>query len=217
MKFSIRHLTILAIFLLAGTAHSALVNIGANNLAANSPLIRTTSGAFLPAGMIVRIGTFAAGAPTINAGTTYAEINALFTPIGESSTDANDGTNGPLLMLGGGTNDGKFGGTISNVQNSDPRFTALSTRLYIMILDVAPQANMSLAAPTSWLIMSDATNWFIPSAGTKAITANQISASEILAGQFVSSTEFRLVAIVPEPGSMAMCLAAAGLFLRRRR
>ena len=200
---------------MSGGAQAALVNIAANNLA-GPVLIKTAAGGFLlSTGSMVRIGTFAAGAPTITAATTYAQINALFTPIGESASDANDGTNGPLVM--NASNDGKYSGTISNVQNSDSRFGA-TTRLYIMILDVAPQADMTLANPSSWLIMSDATNWVIPASATKTLTANQIDASEILAGQFVSATEFRLVAIgVPEPGSMTLCLVGLGLMARRRR
>ena len=105
MKLSLRQLLTLTVFLMSGGAQAALVNIAANNLAGGSPLIKTTTGAFLAAGMIVRIGTFAAGQPTITAASTYAEINALFTPIGESASDANDGTNGPLVMNGGGSND----------------------------------------------------------------------------------------------------------------
>ena len=198
---------------MAGHSQAALINVGVNN-AGGAQAIKSSLGTSLAAGSIVRIGTFSlAGVAlqtAIDNATTFAEINALFTPIGENAGDANDGTNGPVTISGAGV----IGDTVTGVNNADVRFPA-ATKLYVMVLDVN-QANMATA--TEWLIMSDSL-WTIPATGTRVLAFSAIgSQAEILAGTFVNSTQFNLAPIaVPEPGVVSLCLAAVGLVARRRR
>jgi len=213
VNLSLRQFSILAIFLMVGHSQAALINVGVNN-AGGAQTIKSSLGASLVAGSIVRIGSFslsgAALQTAIDNATTFADINALFTPIGESAGDADDGTNGPATISGAGV----IGFTVNGVNNLDVRFPA-ATKLYVMVLDV-DQANMATA--TEWLIMSDSA-WTIPSSGTRALAFSAIgSQAEILAGTFVNAGQFNLAPIgVPEPGVVSLCLAAVGLMAVRRR
>ncbi len=197
--------------LLAGTAPAALVNIAANTLAAPVRDIFTTTGSPLPAGNAVRIGTFPAGDPVITSASTFASVNALFVPLAENTSDPADGTT-PPLVISSVLGDGKFGGTISNVDNADSRFAA-ATSLYIFVLD-AGYSNLGEA--TQWAIFRDSA-WTIPTTGTRTMTTSQIdSQSEVFAGTFSSGGI--TMAAIPEASSSALLLAFAGLLglLRRR-
>ena len=211
MKLSLRQIPTLVIFLMAGISQAALVNIGVTN-ASGVNTIKSSLGASLAVGSIVRIGSFSlAGAAlqtAISNATTFAEINMLFTAIGETAS-ADDGTNGPIAVAAGGV----VGGTISAVNNST--YLAAATKLYVMVLNV-DQASM--ASATEWLIMSDV-GWTVPGTGAKVLAFSQIgSQAEILAGTFVSGTQFNLAPIaVPEPGVVSLFLAAVGLVAVRRR
>lgn len=211
MNLSLLQYFVFALFLVAGHSRAALINIGINN-AGGAQTIKSSLGSSLSAGSIVRIGSFslsgAALQTAINNATTFAEINLLFTAIGETAS-ADDGTTGPITITGAGV----VGGTISNVNNTT--YLPAATKLYVMVLNVAP-ANMATAS--EWLIMADS-GWSIPASGTGVIAFSTInSQAEILAGTFVSSAQFNLAPIgVPEPGVVSLCLAAVGLMAARRR
>jgi hypothetical protein len=202
----------------AGEAEAALVNIASNSFSGAGRLVTTSDGLPLAFGSIVRIGTFPTGIP---AATTFSAVSAAFVPIGESSTDANDGTNGPLTIndvnpSNPGAVRGHYAGTINAVQNSDPRFAAAS-RLYVFVLN-APPETMSLA--TEWAIFSDAA-WTIPASGTRTMVTSAITdASEVFLGTYDGSNAKILMVPIPEPG-VAMLSGVFGLVLlmggRRRR
>ncbi len=211
---------IYGLILTAGTTatQAALVNIAANSFAGTAPkMLTTTAGLPLALGSVVRLGTFPAGAPTITAATTFAQLNALFVPIGETA-GADDGTNGPLTIndtnpVNPAATRGSFGGTINAVQNTNASFAA-ATRIYMMVLDV-PFTNM--AAATQWAILSDAVTWTIPATATRTLTTSQIDVADAFAG-VVLPTEIRLAPIIPEPSTGLMALLAGlGLVARRRR
>jgi hypothetical protein len=197
--------------------NGAAVNIGTNTLAGTARGVLTTSGAPLPIGSMVRIGLFSPTATParIAAATSFAELNSLFIPIGEDSSSAADGTNGPGAVNSqtvAGAPGGGWGFTINAVENSDSRFAA-GLRLYLMILDV-PAA--SLASASSALVISDP-SWLIPAAGTRTMSTSVIGdQSEVFVGTY-GPTSLTLSA-VPEPTSVALGgLAALGLMARRRR
>lgn len=197
-------------------ANAALVNIGSNTLAAPARLVVSTAGDVLPIGSMVRIGLFPAGAPVVTPATTFAQLNALFVPIGEDGASPADGTNGP-----GATNSNAAGGagwafTINSVDNTDARFAA-TTRIYLMVLDVAP-AQMANAGNV--LIMSDP-GWTIPTTGVRTMTSAQIdSQAEVNYGLW-GAAQLRMAPIagnIPEPSTGVMALLAGlGLVARRRR
>ena len=149
-------------------------------------------------------------------------VSAAFVPIGESATDANDGTNGPLTINDVNTPNpsaarGHYAGTINSVQNSDARFAAAS-RLYVFVLN-APPETMSLA--TEWAIFSDAA-WTIPASGTRTLATSAITdAAEVFLGTYDgANAKILMTAIVPEPG-VTMLAGVFGMVLlaggRRRR
>jgi hypothetical protein len=207
----------LAIGGFAGEAGAALVNIASNSFSGAGRLVTTSNGLPLAFGSIVRIGTFPTGIP---AATTFSAVSAAFVPIGESSTDANDGTNGPLTIndvnpSNPGAVRGHYAGTISAVQNSDPRF-ATASRLYVFVLNAPPE---TMASATEWAIFSDAA-WTIPASGTRTMATSAITdASEVFLGTYDGSNAKILMVPIPEPG-VAMLSGVFGLVLltgRRRR
>ena len=214
-------LSIIAFGALASLADAALVNIATNTLAAGSRLVSTTTGALLPAGNMVRIGTFPTGVPVITPTTTMADINAAFVPIGENAASAADGTNGPGVSGAPGQVPGGWAFTINNVDNTDARFQP-TTRLFVMVLDVAP-ANMLNA--TGMLLMSDETLWTIPGSGARTMTTTSLqidSAADVQYGVYNATAgaplQMGLInTIIPEPASGAMALLAGLCFVRRRR
>ena len=208
----------LAIGGFAGEAGAALVNIASNSFSGAGRLVTTSNGLPLAFGSIVRIGTFPTGIP---AATTFSAVSAAFVPIGESSTDANDGTNGPLTIndvnpSNPGAVRGHYAGTISAVQNSDPRF-ATASRLYVFVLNAPPE---TMASATEWAIFSDAA-WTIPASGTRTMATSAITdASEVFLGTYDGSNAKILMVPIPEPG-VAMLSGVFGLVMlvggRRRR
>lgn len=208
---------ILAVTLAAASVSSAaLVNISSNSWTSPGKFVVTSTGALLPLGSAVRIGIFAS-APVITSTTTFASINSLFTPLGENTADANDGSGGPLSIndinpLDALNTRGHYAGQISGVENGDSRFST-GTRLYVMVLN-QPAATMFDA--TEWAIFSDAA-WTIPSTGARSLTTVQISdSSEVYAGTNESG-RILMAAVVPEPSVSLLALGAVAFGLRRRR
>ena len=206
------------VFLLIGitalptVSEAALVNIASNSFAAGGRMVVTSSGAPLAFGSVVRIGSFPTGVPA--GATTFAAVDSAFVPIGEDPGSAADGTNGPLTINDvnpTGTTRGHYAGTISNVDNADPRFAA-ATRLYVFVLN-APPASQQTA--TEWAIFSDPA-WTIPSTATRTMTTSAIDQpAEVFYGS-LSGAEIRM-APVPEPSAAVLGLAGLGLLVRRRR
>lgn len=200
----------LAIGGFAGEAGAALVNIGSNSFSGAGRLVTTSAGLPLAFGSIVRIGTFPTGIP---AATSFSVVSAAFVPIGESSTDANDGTNGPLTINDVNTPNpsaarGHYAGTINAVQNSDPRFAA-ATRLYVFVLNAPPEA---MASATEWAIFSDAA-WTIPSTSTRTLATSAINdATEVMLGTYDGVGAKILMVPIPEPG-VAMLSGVFGVVL----
>lgn len=203
--------------MLAGISSSsaALVNISSNSWTSPGKFVVTSTGALLPVGSVVRVGIFAS-APVITPSTTFASLNSTFTPLGENSSDTNDGTTGPLSIndvnpLDALNTRGHYAGQISNVNNSDARFAA-GTQLYVMVLN---QPFSSMSSATEWAIFSDAA-WTIPSTGPRSLTTVQINSSaEVFAGTNESGRI--LMVAIPEPSAAFLALGACALGLRRRR
>jgi hypothetical protein len=206
-----------ALLALGCGASAALVNIAVNSWSGAAPkVILTSGGQRLAANSAVRIGTFPNGIPSLFSDCA-AFMNA-FVPLGENASDPADGTNGPLFVNNVNTLNpadaaGHFAGTITAVDNADPRFTA-GTRLYVMVLDAPFESRFSA---TSMALFSDPSGYTIPSTATRTLVTSVIdSQSEVIVGVMGQNNIMMSPMWCPEPGSGILFSSAGGALILRR-
>ncbi|HWB05754.1 MAG TPA: hypothetical protein VG796_22225 [Verrucomicrobiales bacterium] len=200
-------------------ASAAVVNIAVNSWSGAAPkVILTGTGQRLATDSVVRIGAFPNGIPSLAPDCSFAAIMAAFVPLGENSSDPADGTNGPLFVnnvnpLNPADAAGHFAGTITAVDNADPRF-APGTRLYIMVLDRPFESRFSA---TSMALYSDPTAYTIPASATRALVTSAIdSQSEVVVGTWNSNAIY-MSAICPEPATAGLLSLFPAMALTARR
>lgn len=215
-------LIFLSIVLLAAQLQSATVSITVNSN--GGPVYAESNGTLLSFGSAVRVGYFDLSSPsvvnTLQTSDLYAVVNALFTPLAESVTDAGTvlqaGNLGQQLII----NDsfGSTGHLFGQVENIESTYLAKDARLSVWVFN---NADPSLA--TEWGIFSAVSGWEFPAAlGSQTLATFEITnaATEVVRGSYDGgSQQLRLDAIsnVPEPGSLTLLVIAGFVAQRRRR
>ena len=129
-------------------------------------------GAILPAGVVIRVGTFnlptATRDQTLAATSDYAQLLSWFKPLGESiagaGTVAQANGAGSRLRTNGFPSEGNVFGTISNISSD---YMAPGTQLYAWVFDTANPYDSS-----QWGIFT-AASWAVPPAlGAQALSTS---------------------------------------------
>lgn len=211
----------LGLILVVGQAFGATVSITVNSN--GGPVYAESNGTLLSLGDVVRVGYFDLSSPsvlnTLQTSDLFSAVNALFTPLAESLTDAGtvlqaDNAGQQLII---NNSFGSTGHVFGQVENIEATYLAKDSRLSVWVFN-----NADPALATEWGIFSAATGWEFPAAlGSQTLASFEITnpSTEIIRGGLdAGSQQLRLSALsnIPEPGSL-MLLVAAGLVARRRR
>ena len=201
-----------ALLLLTTAALSAPVSITVNSNG-GSPYA-DAFGSFLPPGFVIRVGQFDLSLPgnltLLQTSNDFLTLDALFTPLAESmingGTVNQTGAPGQQIVINDMFSTGDVFGQIINIE--DTYFSANSP-LYTWVFNSATPATA-----TQWGIFTASTGWGFPtSPGSETLSTFEIDT--VVRGAD-TGTQFRL-SPVPEPGSLALLVVGAGLFVFRSR
>ena len=172
-----------------------------------------SSGSLLSANSIVRVGLFdtsGGNLDIIRNSTSFAELDALFSPLGEGAA----GGGSPTVQINA---NGDLQGSIMNI---DLSYAAQGSQIYMWAWN---QDNTVVGPDTEWAIVTNAL-WTIPPDNTaRSLVLTQVTNSpdDVLRGSFGNNAiqlEQLSLEAVPEPSTYAlMCLGAISLFFVSRR
>lgn len=203
-------------FSVIAAAHAS-VTVGAAGV---TNLALSSSGTALTAGDLIRIGYFSSTS-LLGTDNKFSDLNSIFTPIGEGSSDGDSltesGVSGDTMEI---NNFGTTGGFFGQFNNVNSAYLPTGSQLYLWIFNAT-----STGAATQWGIF-DAPSWTFPAdPGTVTLNLGSASVSALRGSTVVmnGTTDYELANIpasVPEPSNLAAfgALAVFGsAFLLRRR
>lgn len=213
-----RGLTALAVLMLSSAGASASVSITLNSNG-GSPFA-TSTGSLLNPGSTVRVGLFDSSGgnlATLQTSNNYAELDALFTAFAEGNSGGGSinqldemgmTVTGDMLMMNDKFSTGHVFGQITGI---DSTYCTTGDALWVWVFN-----NADPLLATEWGIFTASSGWAFP-ADLGSATLSTFEVDTVVRGTDTGS-QLRLsgVAVVPEPGSLLL-IVAAGLVLRRRR
>lgn len=218
MKLPKFFLGLTMMFLSATASMGATVSITVNSN--NEPCYTTSTGAFLDAGSVIRVGYFNLANPsvlsTLQTSNDYATIDALFTPLAEGRANG-----GSILETGATGNDivinnsfGNTGHVFGQITGIDSTYFATGTQLSVWVFNSATPTSA-----TEWGIFTSSTGWNFPAAlGSEALSTLEVT--DYIRGSFDNTNQhlqLSSVSVVPEPGSLLLLLGVSMFVQSRRR
>jgi hypothetical protein len=207
---------LLALTFSVSAAFGATVSI---TISSNSgPCYTTSTDQLLTAGSIVRVGYFNwtdSGVRSIlSTSNDYSALNALFTPLAESTPNAGSvfqsGAPGQNIVINDQFEAGHVFGQITGIEST---YLPTNTDLVLWVF------NSSVASSaTEWGIFTTSSGWEFPAAlGSQTLSSIEVEEANIIRGSFNSVDNHLRLAVVPEPSGLLLLLSTALVVSRRRR
>ena len=178
-------------------------------------------GGFLTVGDAVRVGVFNTSTPanlaTLQTSNVFADVNALFTALGENIANAGtvlqgDALGNPLTGTNLVINNGLTHNVFGQITNVDSNYYTQGTELFLWVFN---NADPTLA--TQWGIFTSSGGWEFPS-GLGSTTLGTNENVVILRGSSLSGNlALDNISVVPEPGSWLLLIVGAVALTGRRR
>lgn len=207
---------LMALCLTASAAFGATVSITVNSN--NGPCYTTSTDQLLTAGSVIRVGYFnwtdLVTRNVLATSNNYAELDALFTPLGESRPNGGSvlqtGAPGQNLVINDQFEAGHVFGQIRDIEST---YLPTNTDLVVWVF------NSSTASTASeWGIFTTSSGWEFPAAlGSQTLASIEVEEANIIRGSFNSTSNHLRLSVVPEPSGLLLLLSTALVVRRRRR
>ena len=207
---------LMALCLTASAAFGATVSITVNSN--NGPCYTTSTDQLLAAGSIIRVGYFNwtdSGVRSIlSTSNNYAELDALFTPLGESRPNGGNvlqtGAPGQNLVINDQFEAGHVFGQIRDIEST---YLPTNTDLVVWVFN-----SSTASAASEWGIFTTSSGWEFPAAlGSQTLASIEVEEANIIRGSFNSTSNHLRLSVVPEPSGLLLLLSTALVVRRRRR
>ncbi len=227
--FTKNALTGLVLLGLGTFVQAAAVNISVSTNANGAPAkFVSSTGSNLNTGSAVRVGYFSfGGSPNLAeqavlTSSSFAAIDALFTPLGDENATFGSGTgtvtvnNAGFLNLPGHVVAGLTNVNQTDAGHPDP-FVPVGTQLYLWVFN-----NSNPASASEWSLFTASAGWAVPAAGSEALASAEITLAyqpgAVVQGAALrdGSGNFRLAAI-PEPTTGLLLIGSTLVYFLRRR
>lgn len=207
---------LLALCFSVSAAFGATVSITVNSN--NGPCYTTSTDQLLAAGSVIRVGYFnwtdLVTRNVLATSNSFAELDALFTPLAESRPNAGSvfqsGAPGQNIVINDQFDPGHVFGQITGIEST---YMGTNTDLVLWVF------NSSTASTASeWGIFTTSSGWEFPAAnGSQTLASIEVEESNIIRGSFNAVDQHLRLAVVPEPSGLLLLLSAALAVRRRRR
>ncbi|MBL9146848.1 MAG: PEP-CTERM sorting domain-containing protein [Verrucomicrobiaceae bacterium] len=207
---------LMALCLTASAAFGATVSITVNSN--NGPCYTTSTDQLLTAGSVIRVGYFnwtdLVTRNVLATSNNYAELDALFTPLGESRPNGGSvlqtGAPGQNIVINDQFEAGHVFGQITGIEST---YLPTNTDLVLWVF------NSSTASTASeWGIFTTSSGWEFPAAlGSQTLASIEVEEANIIRGSFNSTSNHLRLSVVPEPSGLLLLLSTALVVRRRRR
>ena len=207
----------LAVFWVASFSQSRAATVSVMVNSVGGYVFADSGGNLLSLGDTVRVGYFdLGGLTTLQTSNSFAEVNALFTPLAEGIFEAGfveqSKNSADYLVINDGL--GSTGHVFGEIKDIESDYLLNNPRLFVWVFNDA-----NPLAATEWGIFGAATGWDFPMGnGAVVLSTFEIgnTSTEVIRGVYDTGLSQLQLGAVPEPTSLAL-LAIAGLIQRRRR
>lgn len=207
---------LMALCLTASAAFGATVSITVNSN--NGPCYTTSTDQLLTTGSVIRVGYFnwtdLVTRNVLATSNNYAELDALFKPLGESRLDGGSvlqaGAPGQNIVINDQFEAGHVFGQITGIEST---YMATNTDLVLWVFN-----SSTASAASEWGIFTTSSGWEFPAAlGSQTLASIEVEEANIIRGSFNSTSNHLRLSVVPEPSGLMLLLSTALVARRRRR
>lgn len=212
--------------LVSATPSWALITVSSNNAGGNGLLITSSTGINMPTGTRIRVGSFndPVGNAAILTGNDFNAIDSIFRPLGEGAAGGGTVAAGQSLAIGAVA--GRFNFSVGGITQA---YLPAGVPLFVWAL-----GGQTVGPSGEWAIVTNNDSGGVPAGSpwtapvddpdlggtiTLAVTNQRVDdANDVVKGtlQAAGPPQLRL-AVIPEPGSLALLGLAFGCIRRRRK